>query len=186
MDRSGHRTIKPPDQAKSRLNGPENLSLSSDETSVVETHPAIQRQLESGQFAQALPAINQALEQKPDSFKLWRTRGVVLGNLQRHEEALACFERATELNPQFFSAWYHRGVACTMLERYEGAILAYGEAHRLNSSDASTSFNLGCVLAHLGRLEEARRSVLAAEKAGHPRARDILSDIEKAIAEAEK
>src|ERR1039458_1399870 len=29
MDRSGHRTIKPPDQAKSRLNGPENLSLSS-------------------------------------------------------------------------------------------------------------------------------------------------------------
>jgi hypothetical protein len=31
MDRSGHRTIKPPDQAKSRLNGLENLALSSDE-----------------------------------------------------------------------------------------------------------------------------------------------------------
>jgi hypothetical protein len=29
MDRSGHRTIKPPDQAKSRLNGLENLALSS-------------------------------------------------------------------------------------------------------------------------------------------------------------
>jgi hypothetical protein len=28
MDRSGHRTIKPPDQAKSRLNGLENLALS--------------------------------------------------------------------------------------------------------------------------------------------------------------
>jgi hypothetical protein len=29
MDRSGHRTIQPQDQAKSKLNGPENLALSS-------------------------------------------------------------------------------------------------------------------------------------------------------------
>jgi hypothetical protein len=28
MDRSGHRTIQPQDQAKSKLNGPENLALS--------------------------------------------------------------------------------------------------------------------------------------------------------------
>jgi len=28
MDRFGHRTIKPPDQAKSKLNRQENLSLS--------------------------------------------------------------------------------------------------------------------------------------------------------------
>lgn len=113
-------------------------------------------------------------------------KGVALGSSLRHKEALACFERATELNSRFFSAWYHRGVACSALERYEEAILAYGEAHRLNPSDASTSFNLGCVLAHLGRLEEAKKSLLAAEKAGHPRARDILNDIEKAIAEAGK
>jgi tetratricopeptide (TPR) repeat protein len=72
-----------------------------------------------------------------------------------------------------------------VLERYEDAILAYEEAHRLNSSDASTSFNLGCVLARLGRLEEAEEGVIAAEKAGHPRARDILSDIQKAIVEEE-
>jgi len=76
-----------------------------DETSVAESHPAIQRQIESRQFTQALPAIDQALEQKPDSFKLWRTKGVALGSLLRHKEALGCFERATELNPRFFSAW---------------------------------------------------------------------------------
>jgi tetratricopeptide (TPR) repeat protein len=150
-----------------------------DETSVRESHPDIQRQIESRQFAQALPAIDQALEQEPDSFKLWRTKGVALGSLRRDKEALGCFERATELNPRFFSGWYHRGVACTALKRYEEAILAYGEAHRLNPSDASTSFNLDCVLADGGRLEEAKTSLLAAEKAGHPRARDVLNDVEK-------
>ncbi len=163
-----------------------NTPRFSDETSLAEIHPAIQRQLDCGQFAQALQAIDQALEQTPDSLKLWRTRGVALGTMQRHEEALGCFERATELNPRFFSAWYHRGVACTALGRYEEAILAYEEAHRLNLPDASTNFNLGCVLTHLGRLEEAKKSLLAAEKAGHPRARDVLNDIEKAIAEAEE
>jgi tetratricopeptide (TPR) repeat protein len=76
-----------------------------DETSVLESHPAIQRQIESRQFAQVLSAIDQALEQNPKSFKLWRTKGVALGSLQRHEEALGCFERASELNPRFFSAW---------------------------------------------------------------------------------
>ena len=54
----------------------------------------------------------------------------------------------------------------------------------LNPSDASTIFNLGCVLFHLGRLEEAKGSLLAAEKAGHPRARDLLNDIQKGSAEA--
>ncbi len=157
-----------------------------DDTSVAETHPAIQRQIESRQFAQALPAIDQALKQNPGSFKLWRAKGVSFGSLQRHEEALACFKRATELNPQFFSAWYHWGVACTALQRYEEAILAYQAAHRLNPSDASTSFNLGCVLGHLGRLQEAKESLLAAEKAGHARARDILNDVQKAIAAAGK
>ena len=156
-----------------------------DDTSVAESHPAIQRQIESGQFSQALPAIDQALDQNPDSVKLWRTKGVALGYLEGHAEALACFERATELSPRFLSAWYHRGVACSILERYEDAVLAYEEAHRLNSSDASTSFNLGCFLAHLGRLKEAKSSLIAAEEAGHPRARDILSDIQRAIAEEE-
>jgi tetratricopeptide (TPR) repeat protein len=155
-----------------------------DETSVADNHPAIQCQLESRQFAQALPAIDLALGQNPDSFKLWRTKGVALGSLLRHEEALRCFERATDLNPQFFSAWYHRGVACTALELYDEAMLAYGKAHTLNPSDASTSFNLGCVLFHLGRLQEATESLLAAEKAGHPRARDVLNDIQKGPAEA--
>ena len=102
----------------------------------------------------------------------------------RHKEALGCFERAAELNPRFFSAWYHRAIACTELLRYEDAISAYREAHRLNPWDASTIFNLGCVLFHLGRLEEAKGSLLAAEKAGHPRARDLLNDIQKASAEA--
>ncbi len=163
-----------------------NTLPSDEETSVADTHPAIQSQLESRQFARALPAIDEALEQKPNSFKLWRTKGVALGNLERHDEALACFERATELNPRFFSAWYHRGVACTVLKRYDDAILNYEEAHRLNPLDASTSYNLGCVLAHVGRLDEAERSVLTAEKAGHARARDILNDIQKAIAEKKK
>jgi tetratricopeptide (TPR) repeat protein len=155
-----------------------------DETSVAESHPAIQRRIESRQFAQALPEIDQALAQSPESFKLWRTKGVVLGHLLRHDEALECFERATELNPRFFSAWYHRAVSCTELQRYEDAISAYREAHRLNPSDPSTIFNLGCVFCHLGRLEEAKESLLAAEKAGHPRARDLLNDIQKASAEA--
>jgi hypothetical protein len=48
MDRSGHRTIKPPDQAKSRLNGLENLALSSRELNKVFTKPGFSRVFERG------------------------------------------------------------------------------------------------------------------------------------------
>jgi Flp pilus assembly protein TadD len=152
-----------------------------DETSVAENHPEIQYQIERGQFNQVLPAIELALVLEPNSSKLWRMKGVALGKSQRHREALDCFERATELNPLFFSAWYHRGVACTALERYHEAMTAYKEAHRLDPADASTTFNIGCILAHLGRLEEAKKTLITAETAGHPRARDVLDDVEKAI-----
>ena len=148
------------------------------ETDLDEEYAHIQRQLDSLQFAQALPEIEKALQHASKSCKLWRTKGVILGQMLRHGEALRCFERVVELEPQFFSNWYQIGVACTEMKRYEDAVRAYEQAHELNPTDASTLYNLGCVLAHLGRTPEAKKNLLAAEKAGHARAFEMLSDLQ--------
>lgn len=150
-----------------------------DETSIADSHPVIQRDMELGRYEQAFPAISKALELQPNSYKLWRTKGVILGFWQRHSEALSCFQRAAELRPDFFSAWYHCGVAGMALQHYDDAISAFEKAHTLNSSDASTLFNLGSLLAHKNRLRDAEERLLAAEQAGHPRARDLLNEIER-------
>lgn len=159
-------------------NIPEPLVL--DETSIADTYPLIQKMFENGQHARVLPALEEALEKDPQSARLWRTKGVAFGSMQRDEEALYCFDRAIELYPEFFSAWYHRGVALSLLGRIDDTILAYEKARALNPNDGSTLFNLAYMYGAIQNTEKAKDLLLAAEKAGHPRAHEALRDIELA------
>ena len=92
-----------------------------------------------------------------------------------------CFTRSIQLDGSYFSPWYHKGVALTQLKRYEEAVLAYEEALKLMPSDASTLYNLAIVSYELNDVPRVRELLFEAEKHGHPRARNMLDDVEKAL-----
>ena len=150
-----------------------------DDTSVADTHPEIQVLIEHGQNARALPLVEDALTENPNSSKLWRARGVLLGRQSRHQDALRCFERSIECNGLFFSAWYHKGVALTQLEQYPEAAEAYEKARELVPTDASTIYNLALIRHALGQVDETRRLLVDAAEYGHPRASETLRDLDE-------
>jgi tetratricopeptide (TPR) repeat protein len=123
--------------------------------------------------------VEDALTVNSNSAKLWRAKGVLLGRQTRHQEALECFERAIENRSGFFSAWYHKGVALTQLERYPEAASAYERAREIVPIDASTIYNLALVRHALGQVDETRRLLIDAAKYGHPRASEILRDLDE-------
>ncbi|MGI4826768.1 MAG: tetratricopeptide repeat protein [Janthinobacterium lividum] len=145
-----------------------------DDTSIADTHPEIQRFIKHGQYTRALPLVEDALTADPNSAKLWRAKGVLLGRQSRHQDALECFERAIKNLPGFFSAWYHKGVALTQLERFSEAALAYEKAREIVPNDSSTIFNFAMVRYVLGQEDETRRLLMDARKCGHPRASEVL------------
>lgn len=49
-------------------------------------------------FEDSLASINSCLDIAPNNADYWNLRGVVLGNLQKYEEALLSFDKALELN----------------------------------------------------------------------------------------
>ena len=149
-----------------------------EETSIADKHRDLQVLMEMGRYSRALPLLEKAVANEPQSATLWRAKGVALGQAGRHEEALACFDEAIKLKANFFSAWYQRGVALSEMERWGEAIAAYQEAHKLNPRDASTDFNLACVLWASGMTDKAKGYFSLALKNGHPRAGDVLEEIE--------
>ena len=44
-------------------------------------------------------SYTRAAELNPDDANAWNGKGIVLGSLDREEEALLCFDKAVEMNP---------------------------------------------------------------------------------------
>ena len=152
-----------------------------DQTNPTEPYSEILALLANDQFSRALPLVEEALRRDPNSSMLWSLKGIALGYQMRHEEAMVCFARSIQLDGSYFSPWYHKGVALTQLKRYEEAVIAYEEALKLMPSDASTVYNLAIVLYELNDLARVRELLCKAEKHGHPRARNMLDRVEKAL-----
>lgn len=60
---------------------------------------------EKGQFAKALPAIDQALERVPGDCRMLSRKGLILNRLERHGEAIAVFDTLIEREPGDYSHW---------------------------------------------------------------------------------
>jgi len=157
------------------LPGPTGIPI--DDTSVADHHPELERMMSFNQVSKALPLITELLLSEPESAKLWRHKGLALGRMGKHDEALECFERALRLDPEFFSAWYHKGVALMELQRYEESVAPYEMARKLIPTDGSTNFNLAQVKRSLGLTAEAIDLLKIAKRCGHPRADEVLRDL---------
>lgn len=86
---------------------------------------------------------------KDDTFhRAWDhvNRGIVRGNLKKHQAAKADFDSAIELKPDYWQAYNNRGNYRRKLNDYEGAIADYRETQRLNPKGWASFSNHSCVL----------------------------------------
>ena len=60
---------------------------------------------EKGQFAKALPHIEQALALAPNDCRMLSRKGLILNRLERHGEAIAVFDTLIEREPGDYSHW---------------------------------------------------------------------------------
>lgn len=136
--------------------------------------------VESRRNSEAIEISDHLLTSHADDAEFWRLRGLAFGQDADHLRALGCFERATHLAPHLFSSWYQTGVALTMLGRYDDATRAYVTAFAIQPEDPSLAFNLGLLSFQQERHQEADEYLRMAEKLGHPRARYMRDELEKA------
>jgi Flp pilus assembly protein TadD len=80
-----------------------------------------------------LRSYNNALKLNPTDTDIWHTRGVVLAQLGRQEEALSSLDKALVLDLTNADTWYNRGVALAQLGRQEEALRSYDNALKLTN-----------------------------------------------------
>ena len=109
----------------------------------------------AGLKAEALAALDRALEINPQDAQAHSNRGVVLSALGRKAEALAAYDRALEINPQDAQAHSNRGNVLDDLGRKDEAEEAYRSAIRLAPEDPGMYAGLILLLRLQGRAREA-------------------------------
>ena len=95
------------------------------------------------------------IEMQPYSSDAWMRRGILLNNLNRHDEALGAYDEALSINPADAETVINRGVTLDNLGRSEEALAAYEGALKLDPLSEEALFNRGITLERLDRLSEA-------------------------------
>jgi tetratricopeptide (TPR) repeat protein len=61
----------------------------------------------------------------PNWSQAWYNRGLVVWQLERHEEAIASFDRTIQIRSDKYQSWYFRGWALLQLRRKDEAIACF-------------------------------------------------------------
>lgn len=108
-----------------------------------------------GRFAEAEPFVARAVGIDRTSDVSYYNYGVILGRLNRPEQAIEAFGHALRLNPATLETWNNRGTAFNKLGQYERAIADFDQAIALDGNYFAAFYNRGKSLAGLGRYREA-------------------------------
>lgn len=128
----------------------ENWNYEPEETQVGKAEALLNQGNEkyySHQYEEALTYYEKALEIDSDFSQAWKSKGDVLKELNRYEEALQCYERAKD--------WTSIGFTLLSLGHYEEALANFEQGLQIDSSSVSDWFGKGIILKILGRYEEA-------------------------------
>ena len=77
---------------------------------------------QSGQLDKALVSIDQAMEQHPNSHRVWNTKAAILIQQNQFEEAIPALRTALELAPDYDPALSNLGYALYRTDQFEEAI----------------------------------------------------------------
>jgi tetratricopeptide (TPR) repeat protein len=108
-----------------------------------------------GRFAEAEPFVARAVGIDQTSDVSYYNYGVILGRLDRPEQAIEQFGHALRLNPATLETWNNRGTAFNKLRLYERAIADFDRAIALDRNYFAALYNKGKSLAGLERYQEA-------------------------------
>jgi tetratricopeptide (TPR) repeat protein len=108
-----------------------------------------------GNYPQAIPDFDRAIEINPRFGEAYNNRGTAYGSLGNYPQAIADFDRAIELNPRYGKAYYNRGAACLGLANYPQAIADFDRAIELNPRYGEAYNNRGAAYGSLGNYTQA-------------------------------
>lgn len=106
-----------------------------------------------GKPVEALAQLTAAAIRDPGNAEIWYSRGVLLGEGARHEDALMSFDKALSIRPTA-ECWNNRGAALQSLKRWPEALQSFDAALALKP-DTAIWTNRARVLQEMGRFEEA-------------------------------
>lgn len=106
-------------------------------------------------WAEALEAVEAALELEPDATDALVLYGMVLTSISRFEESLASFDRVLRHNAEHEEIWGYRGAALMGLKRFDDALQSFDRALLLKPGSARLLHNRAGALQSLERFEEA-------------------------------
>ena len=108
-----------------------------------------------GQFAEAIPLFDRAIQIGPHDLYPHYNRALALDALKRPAEALLGWERVIQIKPDYAEAHLNRGNVLAQLKRYEEALPCFDRALRLKPDLMLALHNRGVALIELQRLNEA-------------------------------
>ncbi|MBI5723725.1 MAG: tetratricopeptide repeat protein [Planctomycetes bacterium] len=103
---------------------------------------------------EALDAYNKALAIRPDAIAR-SSRGNVLKELGRADEAMADYAAAIAMAPRYADAYYNRANLHLAARRFDQAAGDYGKAVELKDDFLEAYVNRGTALAEMGRMNDA-------------------------------
>jgi tetratricopeptide (TPR) repeat protein len=92
------------------------------------------------------------------------TRGYILANTSRDDEALACFDHALALQPEHIESHHRRGLSLHALGRFEDAAASLDHAARQAPQAGKIHSDLAFTLNTLGRFDDAFAAADHAQK----------------------
>jgi tetratricopeptide (TPR) repeat protein len=124
-------------------------------------------------YSEAVEALLQVTQQKPDHAEAWFFLGVAQFSLKDYAAAAASLEKAQALAPSAATA-ANLGAALYSAGKYSDAERVLSQAVALDGRNAVAWYNLGLTLRSLGRVAEARRAWQRSADLGYAPARDLL------------
>lgn len=110
---------------------------------------------ELGDFPQALEAISQAQQMRPDDLDLISSKADILGESGDIDGAIAEWTRYIDKSPDFFGGYYRRGFFKDLSQQTDAAIEDYDMSIMLNPDYAYAYLGKGDMLLRKGQTEDA-------------------------------
>lgn len=112
-------------------------------------------------WLEALPQLRWVVEQQPRNERAWYNLAIAHQALGHLHDARATWDRVIELMPENPDARAHRGEALLDLRDWSAAAADLETVLRLEPDSLDAALNLSLAQSKLGRLEDARRTLLA-------------------------
>lgn len=126
----------------------------------IDAHPVFLEMIadchqELGEYTQALEAITQAQQMRPDDLDLISSKADILGESGDIGGAIAEWTRYIDKSPDFFGGYYRRGFFKDLAQRTDEAIDDYNMAIMLNPDYAYSYLGKGDMLMKKGLTDDA-------------------------------